>query len=181
MFVFVWLVCLVIIVINIPFDITMFIWFILLVIPKETRTNALVFVVGFSAYQFIFLADSLLIYLITPIVEYDTTFHYALSATIIYGIINKLSIENNYISLMVKLLIAMMVVNLVGWLMYDSYISPVYYDIVSNTLLLLIICIFTWSLPGGRNFIKNRYSAMVYSFNTKGDPIQTEQRKEKGL
>ena len=141
----------------------------------------MVFVFCFSAYQFIFLADILLVYVNSHLTNHDTTFHYALSATIIYGIICKLSIKNNYISLIVKLLIAMIVVNFVGWLMYDMYASPIYYDITSNALLLLIICIFTWSLPGGRYFIKNRYSTVVHSIATKSDSMQIKQREEKGL
>jgi len=159
----------------------MFFSFVLLLIPRETRANALVFVFGFTAYQFIGLADSLLIYINSHITSYDTSFYYALSTSIIYVIIKQLSIKNSYISLVAKLLVALMVVNLIGWLMYDSYMEPFYYNLVSNALLLLIICIFTWSLPSGRNFIKNRYSSMVYSFNTKGDTMQTKQRKEKGL
>lgn len=155
--------------------------FIILLIPKETRANALVFVFGFTAYQFIYLADSLLIYINSHLTDYDTSFYYALSTTIIYVIIKQLSIKNDYISLIAKILVALMVVNMGGWFMYDTYIDPVYYNVLSNTLLLLIICIFTWSLPGGRAFIKNRHTAMVHSLNTKSGSMQIKQRKEKGV
>ena len=158
-----------------------FICFLFLLIPRETRANALVFVLAFSAYQFIDLADSLLIYISSHITTHDTTFYYALSATIIYVIIKKLSIKNSYMSLVAKLLVALIVVNFFGWLMYDAYMEPLYYDYLSNALLLTIISIFTWSVPSGRNFIKNRYTAMVYSFNSKSDSMQIKQRKEKGL
>ena len=159
----------------------MFFCFILLLIPRETRANALVFVFAFTGYQFIDLADSLLIYINSHLTSYDTSFYYALSTSIIYVIIKQLRIKNIYMSLVAKILVALMVVNLGGWFMYDSYMDPALYNYTSNILLLLIIRIFTWSLPGGRNFIKNRYTAMVYSFDTKSNSMQTEQRKEKGL
>ena len=159
----------------------MFFCFVLLMIPKETRANALVFVIGFSWFQFIEITDSLLIYINSHLTSYDTSFHHALSVTIIYGIIKQLSIKNSYISLVAKILIALMVVNLIGWLMYDAYMEPVYYDLASNFLLLLIISLFAWSLPNVRDSIKNRCSIMVNSLDTKSDSMQAKQRKEKGI
>jgi len=159
----------------------LFFCFALLMIPKETRANALVFVFGFSAFQFRDLIDDLLIHLLFIPTDEDVTFIYALSATIIYGILNKLNIKNNYISYVASILELLVFVNLIGWLMYESNLEPFYYDLASNGLILIMLAIMTWSLPSGRNFIKNRYISMVYSFNSKSDSIQAEQRKEKGL
>ena len=159
----------------------MFFCFLLLVIPKQTRANALVFVLGFSAYQFIEIADSYLLYRLSFFTDYDTTFYYVLSATILYVILKKLNIKNKYISYVAKALVTLMIVNLVGWLMYDSYVSPIYYDVVSNILIFTMLAIMTWSLQSGRNFIKNKYSTLVHSFNSKRYPAQIKQREKEGI
>jgi len=153
------------------FNSILFFCFVLLLIPKETRANALVFVLGFATYQFIELADSFLIYNLSLFTDYDTTFYYVLSASVLYVILIKLDIKNKYISHIATLIIALMITNLFGWLMYDIYIDPIYYNLLSNGLIVTILFLLTWSLPGGRYFIKNRYIAMVRSVDSKGHSI----------
>jgi len=153
----------------------------LLVIPKETRGNALVFVVGFSCYQFIELADSFMIYIVSFLTDYETTFYHVLSATILCGILCKLNIKNKYISHISNMLVALMITNLFGWLMYDAYIDPIYYNLLSNGLIVTILIMLTWSLTSGRNTTKNRHIAMVHRFNTKSNSAQSQQREKEGI
>jgi len=163
------------------FNSAMFFCFALLLLSKETRGNALVFVFGFSAYQFIGIADSFLLYILSFVTSEDTTFYHALSATIIYGILRKLNIKNNYISYVAIILVMLITVNAIGWIMYQSYVDPFYYNLASNFLILNALAIMTWSVPGGRNSIKSWHSLMVHRINTKSGSMQIKQREKEGL
>ncbi len=163
------------------FNSVMFFCFVLLLIPRETRANALVFVFGFAAYQFIGIADSFLLYILSFITSEDTTFYHVLSASIIYGILRKLNIKNNYISYVAIILVLLITVNAIGWIMYQSYVDPFYYNLTSNFLILNTLAIMTWSVPGGRDSIKSWHSIMVHRINSKSDPMQIKQRKKEGI
>ena len=163
------------------FNAAMFFCFSLLIIPKETRGNALVFVFGFAAYQFIELFDSLILYITSSVIDYETTYYHVLSTIILYVILKKLSIKNDYISYIANILVALMIVNAIGWVMYDSYIDKVYYNSAANMLIFSMLVIMTWSLPSGRNFIKYKYSALFHSFNSKRYSAQIKQRTKEGV